>query len=297
MTSEDELKLLRRVFAKQVAHAARAITRAGCADDSRIEEALASLRREDFLPPAPWRIARVPGGYQETPDDDAAYLYQDVPVALLPEKRLNNGQPSFLAALIALCRLREGERAIHIGAGAGYYTAILSCLAGPSGRVVGVELEPELAATARNNLASFSNVAVVEGDGATIPMEPADVILVNAGAARPADIWLDALKPGGRMIAPLTVSLAGDGDGALTKGAIFSIERPSDAHAEHFSARAISQTFIYPCVGQSDEASEKALAAAFEKGGARKVTRLYRTHDLPEERCWLRGAGWSLAYE
>ena len=45
-----------------------------------------------------------------------------------------------------------------------------------------------------------------------------------------------------------------------------------------------------------DEASEQALAAAFDKGGAERVTRLYWRDDLPEDQCWLRAPGWCLAY-
>ena len=37
-----------------------------------------------------------------------------------------------------------------------------------------------------------------------------------------------------------------------------------------------------------DEASERALAAAFDKGGAERVTWLYWRDDLPEDQCWLR---------
>lgn len=39
-----------------------------------------------------------------------------------------------------------------------------------------------------------------------------------------------------------------------------------------------------------------ALAEAFARGGAEKVTRLYRRDDVPAEDCWLRGKGWCLAY-
>lgn len=53
---------------------------------------------------------------------------------------------------------------------------------------------------------------------------------------------------------------------------------------------------IFPCEGGRDEAGERALGAAFEKGGAERVTRLYRRDDLPEDQCWLRAPGWCLAY-
>lgn len=80
------------------------------------------------------------------------YVYQDVPIALMPEKRLNNGQPSFLTALISFGRVRGGERVVHIGTGTGYYTAVISRLAGPTGRVTGFELDPDLVSRARDNL-------------------------------------------------------------------------------------------------------------------------------------------------
>jgi protein-L-isoaspartate(D-aspartate) O-methyltransferase len=287
----DELKVVRRVYAKQIVHAARA-------SDPRLEEALAELRREDFLPPGPWQLLRLPDGrYQQTPNDDAIYLYQDAPVAILPEKRLNNGQPSFLTFLISIGGLQDGERALHIGTGTGYYTAVMSHLAGSRGRVVGIELEPELASRAKVNLARFSNVEVIEGDGSTMPIEPADVIYVNAGAARPAETWLDALNPGGRMVLPLTVSFTTEEGHPMTRGAIFLISRHLDGEADHYAARCMSTTVIYPCGGVRDKASEGALAAAFEKGDMDKVTTLYRTDDIAEERCWLRAPGWSLAYD
>jgi len=51
-----------------------------------------------------------------------------------------------------------------------------------------------------------------------------------------------------------------------------------------------------PCEGGRDETGEQALAVAFDKGGAERVTRLYRRDHLPENRCWLRAPGWCLAY-
>jgi protein-L-isoaspartate(D-aspartate) O-methyltransferase len=49
-------------------------------------------------------------------------------VSLIPEKSLNDGQPSFLVGLIGLGRIQ----AVHIGCGVGYYTAIMAHLAGPA---------------------------------------------------------------------------------------------------------------------------------------------------------------------
>src|SRR5580700_1558001 len=102
---------------------------------------------------------------------------------------------------------------------------MISHLAGRNGHVLGIELEPDLASRARENLARFSNIELIQGDGGKIPIEPADVIYVNAGASRQADTWLDALKPGGRMVLPLTVNFMTEQGYSMTDGAIFLITR------------------------------------------------------------------------
>ena len=188
-----------------------------------------------------------------------------------------------------------GDHIVHIGTGSGYYTAILAHLAGPSGRVTGVEFDAELAARAKENLAPYSTVEVIQGDGALAPFDAADVIYVNAGCTRPAESWLDRLADGGRLILPMT-SDKGFGslapDGIASSGAVFRITR----RGEEYFADWISAVAIFPCAGSRDEISERALAEAFAKQGWQRVTRLYRHQDIPEERCWVRGSGWSLAY-
>ena len=75
-------------------------------------------------------------------------------------------------------------------------TTILAELIGAEGRVTAIEFDAELAARAMANLAQAPRVRVVHGDGTRIVFEPVDVIYVNAGATRPADVWLDRLKAG-----------------------------------------------------------------------------------------------------
>src|ERR1700726_3285042 len=133
-------------------------------------------------------------------------------------------------------------------------------------------------------------IRVVHGDGTRIAFEPADVIYVNAGATRPADAWLDRLKEGGRLILPLTADGFPNRD--VRGGAVFRIER----HGPEFLARRISGVAIFPSEGGRDEAGERALGAAFDKGGAERATRLYLRDDLPEDQCWLRAPGWCLYF-
>jgi protein-L-isoaspartate(D-aspartate) O-methyltransferase len=282
-----ELEIVRRAYAKQVLAAAEIA-------DARVEAAFAAVKREDFLGPGPWPIVRFFGPfgrrYVPTPSADPVYLYTDDAVGMLPESNLNNGVPSFHAALIAAAEPREGEHVVHIGAGLGYYTAILAELVGTSGRVSAIEFDPALAARAASNFAQAAQVQVIAGDGTRTAFDPADVVYVNAGATRPADCWLDGLREGGRLVLPLTAG--GFPPTERPRGAVFRIER----RGEEFLARRISGVVIFPCEGARDETSERAFAAAFDKGGAERVTRLYRRDDLPEEDCWLRAPGWCLAY-
>ena len=94
MDRDTELQIVRRAYAKQV-------VAAGGVADRRVEAAFAIVRREDFLGRGPWPILRWDRCYVPTPSPNPVYLYADVLVGILPERNLNNGQPSFLAALIA----------------------------------------------------------------------------------------------------------------------------------------------------------------------------------------------------
>jgi protein-L-isoaspartate(D-aspartate) O-methyltransferase len=134
----------------------------------------------------------------------ASALYTNDLVGVLPERRINNGQPSLHAHLIHQASPAAGEHVVHIGTGTGYYTAILAHLVGPSGWVTGIEYESELAARAKANFATCPTVTIVEGDGGLVAFDMADVIYVNAGCTQPAENWLDRLADGGRLILPMT---------------------------------------------------------------------------------------------
>lgn len=288
MDREGELSVIRAAYAKQILAAAGV-------DNVRLEAALSATRREDFLGAGPWWMLRRFQDYVTTPDADPVYLYTDDLVGILPERRINNGQPSLHARLIHEASPQAGEHVVHIGTGTGYYTAILAHIVGQSGRVTGIEYEPELAVRARTNFATYPNVDIVEGDGALVSFDTADVIYVNAGCTRPAEIWLDRLANGGRLILPMTSdqSFAAKSLARIERaGAVFRIER----RGKDYSAYWISVAAIFPCAGNRDEASERALAESFTKGGWQEVTRLYRNQDIPEERCWVRGSGWCLAF-
>jgi protein-L-isoaspartate(D-aspartate) O-methyltransferase len=299
MDRDADLAIVRRAYAKQI------LAMAGVTDP-RLSEAFAQVRREDFLGPGPWRILRPFGGYGVTPDDDPVYLYTNQLVGIAPERGINNGQPSLHAILLAAAEVNEGAHVVHVGAGTGYYSAILAVLAGPEGRVTAIECDRQLAARARECLAGFPNVVVVHGNGATSAFDTADVIYVNAGVTHPTDAWLDGLADRGRLLLPLTTNenfpaaRAGFSDPStimqpkgkiMRTGLYFLIRRRESV----FEARALCPVGMVPAEGARSAVAEAALAAALDKGGWQTVTRLARGESLPEDKCWLRGDGWCLA--
>src|SRR3984957_18079499 len=101
MERQAELAIVRRAYAKQTVAAAGI-------NDARIEAAFAAAPREDFLGPGPWHMFRLPSAFVATPEADPVYLYVDQVVGLIPERGINNGQPSMHAMLIAAAQIKEG---------------------------------------------------------------------------------------------------------------------------------------------------------------------------------------------
>jgi protein-L-isoaspartate(D-aspartate) O-methyltransferase len=193
----------RSFYASYMAAAARQPTwPPGYAFQTRLEGAFETVPREMFLPPGPWHIEAGSGGYVATPTADVRFVYQDVLVAIDRHRGINNGQPSAHAQFMGLLEPRPGETVVHVGAGTGYYSAILSMLVAPGGRVATLELNADLALNARRNLHTLDNISVTVGDATLLELPEADVIYVNAGVVRPPVHWLRALRPGGRMFLP-----------------------------------------------------------------------------------------------
>jgi protein-L-isoaspartate(D-aspartate) O-methyltransferase len=285
---KSALDVVRRAYAKQLLAAAGL-------RHARVERAFAVTPREKFLGRGPWPVLRWGRGYVRSPSTDPSYIYTDVLVGLQTKKHINNGQPSFHALLLAKLDPKPGEHVVHVGAGAGYYTAILAELVGRTGRVTAFEVEKEMVARARRNLRPYPQVRVIHGDATKLAFDTADGIYVNAGVTRPPEAWLDALSDGGRMIVPLTTD-EGFGQRGLSRierrGAVFRIER----RRQRYLALWLSPVAIYPCKGARDKASERALRRAFKNGGWQSVRRLYRHDEVPAARAWLKGEGWCLAY-
>jgi protein-L-isoaspartate(D-aspartate) O-methyltransferase len=274
----------RRCYAEELRFTAKVGSRV-------VVNAFATVPREHFFGPGPWRILSpmALSEYWTTEDGDPRHLYHDVLIAIDEERRLNNGQPSLWARLYDQLRPSRGEHVMHIGAGTGYYSAILAEIVGPTGHVTAVEIDPDLAERARRNLAAtWPQASVVRADGFRFrPDRPADVIIANAGVSHISTVWLDALAAeNGRLLVPLT--------NAERWGGSLIIERHG-AETSRYPVRFAGQIGIIPCVGGRDPEAEQRLRAAIVRSWIGSVRSLRRAPEEPDETCWLRGEGWWLS--
>lgn len=113
----------------------------------RLESAIVNVPRELFVPL-----------------DHVADAARDVAVPLDPDGRATVSAMHAYVRSFSLLGVGPGDRVADLGCGTGYGTALLAALVGPSGRVVGVEIDPDLAARARENLAANASVEIVTGD-------------------------------------------------------------------------------------------------------------------------------------
>ncbi len=270
-TDADPLTDCRAAYAKAI------MARYGT-DAPDVEAAFRKVRREAFLGPPPWSFGSGgPMSWAQTSQPES--LYQDVLVALDRAKGINNGQPSLHALCIAALRLTRTDHVLHIGAGTGYYTAILAEL---SGSVSAYEIDPALAARAATNLASWPTVTVHQESATGRPLPEADAIYVSAGATHPDPFWLDALRAGGRLLFPLT------GDDMW--GGMLLVTRAGP----EFAARFVSQCGFIDCAGLRDPVTAVRLTQVFHAGGKEHVRSLTR-RPSPGATTWFAGDGWYLS--
>lgn len=278
MTHAPGLAEARRHFAEEL----RVVSHVG---SDRLVEAFASVPRERFAGPGPWRILHEGDGYWSTPDANPHWLYHNILVALDEKRGLNIGGPSLWAFHFDRTRVQEGDRVLQIGAGSGYYTAILAELVGPRGRVDALEIDVILAALAERNLQPWPAARLRCAD-ASMPIEGQwDVIVAFAGATAPLGWWLDALADGGRLLLPMTAEM---GRG----GFMLRVDRRGD----RLAAWSAGPCGFYPCAGARNEDDLANLRQALNDGeGQRLMRSLRRDAHARDETCWLHGTGWCLS--
>jgi protein-L-isoaspartate(D-aspartate) O-methyltransferase len=278
-------------------YAARMLRIAGVAD-AAVERAMACPAREDFLGPPPWTVLDHMAGSAGVESADLHALYEDVLVVLDQARGVNNGSPSLHALMLHHLGVRPGERVLHVGCGAGYYTAMLAELTGAEGRVVALEFDRHLAEAARRNLGRWRNVAVIEGDGADWPKDEFDRVYVNFGVVAPAAGWIEHLSAGGTAVFPLTTPQPRSRSEAQRHpgfGVVLACTRTTEG---------VAVQHLTPCNFVSAEGrlagtteQQSALERAFLRGGVEFVRSYRRPAPAGPERCWFWSREWALSYD
>ena len=151
--------------------------------DADVLSLLSVVKREDFVPVA----------YKAM-----AFTDMEIP--------LGHGQcmlaPRVEARLLQDIAAKKHEKVLEIGAGSGYMAALLAHRAQ---HVVALEINPELAAMARTNLAKAgihnAEVQLLDGSKGAPAEAPFDAIVLNGSVAEVPPALLAQLKVGGRLIA------------------------------------------------------------------------------------------------
>lgn len=185
--------------------------------DHRVLDTLDAIPREQFVPAAYRGLA-----------------YADIEVPL------GEGQvmlaPKVVARLLEALSIVADERILEIGTGSGYLTACL-CHLGDS--VISLEINPSLAALARQNLADVDprRLEIREGDGLAGHLEggPFDIIAITGSLpdASPLEGLEAQLSPHGRLFAILgqgsamQATLVTHGPDGFTRKALFETSVPA----------------------------------------------------------------------
>ena len=158
--------------------------------DQNVLSLLASVKREDFVPPALRALA---------------FVDTQVPLKAGQPHGPCMLEPKVEARLLQELQLLKHEKVLEIGTGSGFMAALLAHRAM---QVLTLECDPELAATARENLrrsgvvnATVREVAPEQGAAGAPGDGPFDAIVLSGSVARVPQALLEQLKPGGRLVA------------------------------------------------------------------------------------------------
>ena len=158
--------------------------------DQDVLDLLEVVRREDFVPPAQRLLA---------------FTDMEIPLDQSADKSTNSGaamwSPKMEARVLQELQIKSHDRALEIGAGSGYFAALL---AHRCREVTTVEIVPALKSLAEKNLktAGIGNVKVAAGDGAQgFGREQFDVIVLSGSSPALPDALLAQLSTGGRLFA------------------------------------------------------------------------------------------------
>lgn len=272
-----DLDTARKWFAEDVREVAPVVR------NKAIVQAFATVPREHYLGAGPWGIhSRLCiGEIHQSASASAHHLYHDVLVAIDEDSGINNGLPSLWARVYDNLDICAGNTVLQVGAGVGYYTAILAELVSPRGMVIAYEIENELAERARNNLRHYSNVEVVCGDATQAQSLPElDALTACAGVTHIPARWLDSLRDSGQLVLPFTAT---DQWGFLLHLA---------KHGDDWPIKSLGPVGAYHCAGARTDEEAQAISSAL-KGSDEAPPKLAHYHPgqppADSDQTWIAG--------
>lgn len=161
----------------------------------RIIESFEKIKRVDFLPDDIKNLAEqntaLPIGFGQT-----------------------ISQPLVVAFMLEQLEPQPGDKILDIGSGSGWTTALLAEIVGEKGKVIAIEIVPELKEFGEKNVAKYNfaekgiaKFICTDGSKGLSEEAPFDKILASASAERLPQAWKEQLKIGGRIVTPIGSSI------------------------------------------------------------------------------------------
>jgi len=171
------------------------LIREGWLKNPQIIEAFRKIKRVDFLPKEMKDLAELnealPIGYGQT-----------------------ISQPLVVAFMLELLSPQPGEKILDVGSGSGWTSALLAEIVGEGGKVIAIEVIPELMAFGKSNIEKYNFIkkGIVEcfctdGSKGYAKEAPFDKILASASAREIPLIWKEQLKVNGKIVTPIGNSI------------------------------------------------------------------------------------------
>lgn len=156
-----------------------------------------------------WEGPSIPADRAVDPDHWLELVYSDRPLVTRTDDQgtsiSSSSAPRIMAFFLDALDIEDGCSVLEIGTATGYNAAIL-CERVGSENVTTIDVDPELVATARAHLAVAGyapEIAAADGLGGYPPRAPYDRIVATCSVHRIPAAWVDQLRPGGVLVAPL----------------------------------------------------------------------------------------------